>query len=232
MQEFPTQRVLELSFAAYRVNGGYEKQTRRYSEDIPTKFSNKELITYSLYIQENKDVFFVPNDFKNLEVIEDDLSSKALAEKHMQRYTMLALGNLSNFESDIFTAYSSENITPNRIGFLAYLPEFINREMKDREYKNRLKIEFAESNHINLHKISEETVEILKMIPLREYETYLYIGAIGKNLVSFNKKDILEIGKKYNIRAKTKCYDKERDLKLPLTRLNYVKLKKVDNNDY
>ena len=43
--EYPTQKLIELAYAAYRVNKGYEKSTRRYSEDQPTTFSNKELIT-------------------------------------------------------------------------------------------------------------------------------------------------------------------------------------------
>lgn len=232
MKEFPTDRVLELAFAAYRVNNGYEKQTQRYSEGQPTRYSNKELVTFSAYHynkHNNEDQFqmWIPADFMPVKVTDEDLAAKATAEKHMRRYTMLALGNLSDFESDIFTAFSSEKISQNRIGLLAYLPAFVERELKDKEYKGRLKNEFADSAAINLHVVEGETVEILKMIPLNEYDMYLYFGAIGKDLVSFSKKDLLEIGDRYEIRARVKSHDKERESGLPMTRLNYIKLKKV-----
>lgn len=233
MEEFPTDRVLELAFAAQRVNGGYQKQTRRYSEDQPTCYSNKELVFYSAYYY-NKynnmptDNLWIPNDFAPVTVTDEDRAAKAAAEKHMRRYTMLALGNLSDFESDIFSAFSSEKITRQRIGLLAYLPQFVDRELKEKEYKERLKTEFSDSDHINLHVIENETVEILKMIPLREYDMYLYFGAIGKDLVSFSKKDLLEIGEKYSIRSRVKVHDRERGTGLLMTRLNYVKLKKVE----
>lgn len=234
MQEFPTNKILELAFAAYRVNSGYIKQTRRYSEGQPTCYSNKELVVHSAYYYNkyNNDSelqYWIPKDFTPVTVTDNDLAAKAQAEKHMRRYTMLALGNLSDFESDIFTAFSSEKVSANRIGLLAYLPEFVDRELKEKEYKGRLKNEFADSESINLHVIEEETVEILEMIPLREYDMYLYFGGIGKDLVSFSKKDLLEIGDKYEIRARVKNHDQERETGLPMTRLNYVKLKKVEH---
>lgn len=234
MQEFQTEQMLELAFAAQRVNCGYKKQTQRYSEGQPTVYSNKESITYTSYHynktqHENSINYWIPDDFVPLTVTDEDRAAKAAADKHMRRYTMLALGNLSDFESDIFAAYSSERITANRIGLIAYIPEFVNRELKEKEYKGRLKAEFADSTHINLHVVEEETVEVLKIIPLKEYDMYLYFGGIGKDLVSFSKKDLLEIGEKYDIRARVKNHDRERESGLPMTRLNYVKLKKVES---
>lgn len=236
MEKFSTNQILELSFAAYRTNGGYVKQTQRFSEGQPTRYSNKELVVYSAHYYNNTHLEntienYIPNDFVPLTVIDKDRDAKAHAEKHMRRYTMLALGNLSDFESDIFAAYSSEKVPANRIGLIAYLPEFVDRELKDREYKGRLKTEFADSAHVNLHVIEDKTVEILKMIPLREYDMYLYFGGIDKDLVSFSKKDFLEIGNKYEIRARVKNHDKERETGLPMTRLNYVKLKRLEIND-
>lgn len=231
LNTYTTDRVLELAFAAYRVNGGYEKQTQRYSENQPTRYSNKELVTYSAYHYNKHNSDFkpwIPADFVPVKVTDEDLAAKATAEKHMRRYTMLALGNLSDFESDIFTAFSSETVTMNRIGLLAYLPAFVERELTDKEYKGRLKNEFSESTVINLHKIEDETVEILKSIPLIEYDSYLYFGAVGKDLVCFSKKDLLEIGDRYELRARVKGHDRERETNLPMTRLNYVKLKKVE----
>lgn len=233
MQEIPTEQALELAFAAYRVNRGYEKQTRRFSEGQSTVFSNKELVTYSAYYYTQKDTesdfkMWIPEDFIALKVTDEDRAAKAAADKHMRRYTMLALGKLSDFESDIFSAYSSEEIPVNRIGLVAYIPAFVDRELEEKTYKARLRVDFVDSNEINLHVIENVTVEILKRIPLREYETNLYFGGIGKDLVCFTKKDIHAVGDVYEIRARVKNHDRERETKTPMTRLNYVKLKKVN----
>lgn len=231
LNTYTTDQVIELAFAAYRVNNGYEKHTQRYSEGQSTRYSNKELVTYSAYHYKKCDSEFkpwIPADFIPLKVTDEDRAAKAAAEKHMRRYTMLALGDLSEFENDIFTVFSSEAVTLNRIGLVAYLPAFVERELKEKEYKGRLKKEFLESAVINLHKIENTTVEILKVIPLHEYDSYLYFGAIEKDLVCFSKKDILEIGDHYEIRARVKGHDRERETNLPMTRLNYVKLKKVN----
>lgn len=231
MQEFSTDAILDLAFAAHRVNNGYVKNTQRFSENKPTVFSNKELVTYTAYssMQDTDSGihYWIPDDFVPLVVTDKDLDSKAAADNHMRRYTMLALGKLSDFESDIFTAYSSENVPLNRLGLIAYIPEFVARELKEKEYKLRLKTDFASSAKINLHTIQDNTVEILKKIPLINYETNLYIGAIDKDLVAFTMKDILETDAEYYIRARVKGYDTERDTGLPMTRLNYVKVKKV-----
>src|SRR6056297_2110944 len=99
MQDFPTEKVLELAFAAYRVNSGYVKQTQRFSEGQPTVWSNKELVTYSAYHYNrynNNSEFkmWIPEDFVALKVTDEDYAAKAKADLHMRRYTMLALGKL------------------------------------------------------------------------------------------------------------------------------------------
>ena len=233
MQDFPTEKVLELAFAAYRINGGYVKQTQRFSEGQPTVWSNKELVTYSAYYYNQKDTesdikMWIPEDFLALKVTDEDRAAKDRADLHMRRYTMLALGKLSDFENDIFTAYSSEQIPVNRIGLLAYIPQFVDRELEEKTYKARLKADFADSKPINLHTVEDTTVEILKKIPLREYETNLYFGGIGKDLVCFTKKDIHSVGDVFEIRARVRNHDQERETRTPMTRLNYVKLKKVE----
>ena len=49
MTTYKTEHLIELAYAAYRVNKGYEKQTRRYSEGQPTTFSNKEMVVFSAH---------------------------------------------------------------------------------------------------------------------------------------------------------------------------------------
>ena len=225
--EYPTQDLLELAFAAHRVNKGYEKQTRRYSENMPTTFSNKELVAYTVASGSEQ---FIPHDFMPLTVTDEDRAAKAAADKHMRRYTMLAMGNLTDFENDIYSAYCSEVMPVNRVGLIAYLPEFVNRELKAKEYKLRLKQEFGNSKHF----VSDPVVgdcEILKVIHVsRDFENlfYMHFGAIDGNLVCFAKKEGFAEGVVYQISAKVKGQDRERETGLPMTRVNYVKLKKTE----
>ena len=41
---FKTAEILQVAFAVHRHNGGYYRETRRFSEETPTLFSNKEAI--------------------------------------------------------------------------------------------------------------------------------------------------------------------------------------------
>ena len=224
--EFPTQTLLELAFAAHRVNKGYEKQTRRYSENMPTTFSNKELVTYTAAAGSDQ---FIPHDFVPLKVTEEDLAAKEAADKHMRRYTMLAMGNLNDFENDIYSAYCSEVMPINRVGLIAYLPEFVERELQAKIYKQRLKTEFANSQYFNGD--VEGNCEILKVIRVsRDFEDpfYMHFGAVDGNLVCFARKEGFAEGATYIIKAKVKGQDKERETGLPMTRINYVKLRKTE----
>jgi hypothetical protein len=145
----------------------------------------------------------------------------------MRRYAMLSLGVLSQFERDIYLAYSREITASNQIAILSYFPQFANRELEKKLYVSRLKTEFAESTVIADKRIENATLEILKHIPLHMHGTNLYIGGIANNLVSFTKDDVLKVGEVYQLNCRVKGADMERDTKLPLTKLNYVKIKKV-----
>jgi len=221
-----TEMLILLAFAAYRVNKDYVKQTRRYSEGQPTTFSNKELIAYTL------EDGFKPEDFVPLTITDEDRAAKAAGDKHMRRYTMLALGDLPDFEADLFAAYSSEEMPIGRVGLIAYLPAFIERQVKDKVYKQRIKTEFADSKHLVGDRIEPSEVEILKVIPLNNdwisEPAYMHFGAIGKDLVCFTLKQMYAVGDTYDIVARIKREDLERDTKTPMTRLNYVKLRKQE----
>jgi hypothetical protein len=233
--EYPTDKLIELAFAAYRTNGSYVKETQRFSEGQPTVYSNKEIVTYSAahYNQYNeKDKVFktwIPSDFVPVKVTDEDRAAKADADRHMRRYTMLALGNLSDFQQDVFTAYSSERMPVNRVGLIAYLPEFVNRELQDKMYKERLKKEFADSRYYE-NKV-DGVMEVLRVIYVnREMMDpfYMHFGAVDGNLICFARKEGFAVGNWYTITAKVKGQEIERETGLPMTRVNYVKLKKTE----
>lgn len=224
--EYPTQQLLEMSYAAYRINKGYVKQTRRYSEGQPTTFSNKEMITYTAHGE------WKPEDFVPIEITDEDREAKVKGDKHMRRYTLLAMGDLPQFESDLFAAYSSDKMPIGRVGLIAYLPAFVDRELQDKIYKQRLKTEFSDSQYLNDNITEATDVEILKVIPLNNdwmsEPAYMHFGAIGKDLVCFTKKEMFAVGETYDLIGRIKGVDTERDSGLPLTRLNYVKIRKQE----
>jgi hypothetical protein len=224
--EHSTELLLQLAYAAYRVNKGYEKLTRRYSEGQPTTFSNKELIAYTV------EDGFKPEDFTPLKITEEDRAAKSEGDKHMRRYTMLAMGDLPQFESDIFAAYSSDRMPIGRIGLIAYVPAFVDREIENKIYKQRMKSDFANSAYLTQNIVEGTDVEILKVIPLNNMDfgepAYLHFGAVGKDLVCFSKKEMYAVGETYEMVGRIKGQDKERDSGLPMTRMNYVKLRKTE----
>ena len=230
MTTYKTEYLIELAYAAYRVNNGYEKNTRRHSENPPT-YSNKELVAYTASAH-NEQSPFVPEDFTPLEVTEADRAAVAEGKKHMRRYTMLAMGNLPQFEADLFAAYSSEQMPIGRVGLIAYLPAFVERQVKDKVYKQRIKTEFVDSKHIVGERLEPTEVEILKVITLNNdwlaEPSYMHFGAIGNDLVCFTVKQMYSVGETYDIVARIKGKDKERDSGIPMTRLNYVKLRKKE----
>ena len=226
LKTYPTKLLLELAFAANRINQGYVKTTRRYSEGQPTTFSNKEIVSFTAahYLQDNP---YLPSDFVPVKVTEEDRTALATAEKHMRRYTMLALGNLNDFQADIFAAYSQTDTPVNSVGLIAYLPQFVERELEDKIYKGRLKSEFAKSAAIKDKKIIGE-LEILKRIYSVNYETYFYTAGFNGNLVMFSNKFEYKTGEVFGFRANVKNQTVDNDTGLTVNRLNYVKLIKMN----
>jgi hypothetical protein len=230
LKEYDTRRILELAFAAQRINGSYVKETRRYSEGQPTTFSNKEIVSFSVahYSRSANDMgVYIPSDFIPVKVTDEDRAALAAADKHMRRYTMLALGNLTDFQADVFAAYASETVPVNRVGILSYLPQFVERELEDKMYKGRLKTEFAESAAINDKKIIGE-LEILKRVYSVNYETFFYTAGFNGNLVMFSNKFEYKIGEVFGFRANVKNQTTDKDTGLVVNRINYVKLVKME----
>ena len=82
---YNTEQVLLFAFAAYRRNKGeYIKDTRRFSEDTPTQFSNKDLVRFAVMKELGS-----PDDLIQLEITQEDKDSLEDARKHMRRYTLL-----------------------------------------------------------------------------------------------------------------------------------------------
>ena len=217
---YSTQTAIELSFAAKRRNGKYIKQSQGNT------YSNKELIMWTLARQQGTAYF--PKDFEFLEVNDEDRAAKEAADKHMRRYIMLALGGLNQFESDMFAAYSNETTPPNQFGFIAYFPYFVERELEELTYRNRLKKEFHKSQQIGKKGDRiEDMFEVLKCIPLHNSDTFLYFKSPIPNLFVFTHMQQFSVGDFLALKGKINSYQVERQTGTPVTRLNYVKVQQV-----
>lgn len=228
LKEYDTRRVLEIAFAAHRRNNGYVKQTRRYSEGQPTTYSNREIVKYSVaHYNKYNSHEYIPDDFVPVKVKDVDREALANADRHMRRYTMLALGNLTDFQADIFAAYSSERAHVQKLGFLAYFPQFVERELEEKIYNARLKDEFANSAAITDKKIIGE-LEILKRVWSPNYETFFYTAGFEGNLVMFSNKFEYQVGEVFGFRANVKNQTVDSKNGMTVNRINYVKLVKMD----
>ena len=222
--------VLTLAYVAYRINGKYIKDTRRFSEDVPTVFSNKEIIKNFLYLQ-NKETakgynMYVPTDFVLPKITKEDTDNVVEGLKYMRRYVMLGLGELSDFQRDMVTYTSEENIPFSRIGLLAYFPQFVKNDIADTLYVKTLRKDYANSQWIT-NDVIEGEIEILKGFPLEQYNSNMYIGIHSGNIVNFMNKNKYKVGNKLLVKAKKSKCEHERITKFKSTRLNYVKVKKV-----
>jgi hypothetical protein len=150
----------------------------------------------------------------------------AAADKHMRRYTLLGLGDLNDFQADMFAAYSQDILPVNKTGLIAYLPAFVERELEDKMYKRRLKTEFNNSAAINDKTIIGE-LEILKRVYSVNYETFFYTAGFNGNLVMFSNKFEYKVGEVFGFRANVKGQQTDRDTNLTVNKINYVKLVKM-----
>lgn len=226
---FPIEQSLEFSFAAFRVNGGYNKTNGYDPNGRVFRFSNKEIVYYmSSMSSKETTTTWIPETFVPVEVTDEDRENVKELHKFFRRYTMLVFGDsLNQFQKDMYAVYSKEKVSSKDLGFVAYIPQFFKNESSELAYKKALKDSYSESKHF-LDKQVIGVAEILKRIYLKDYGIFLYIAGVNGNLVNFTKNESIEVGSVYSIRAKVKASDFERETRLPMTKLNYVKLEMVE----
>lgn len=226
----PNQDMIALAYAAYRVNGNqYIKDTRRFSEEKPTQYSNKELMRYFLHQKGHAPGVWVPNDYVPFSVTEEDYAAIDRARYHFKRYTMEILGDsLNDFQKTVYEAYCADHIPVNSVGVVSYLPQFVEREMEDIAFKKILRVDYRDSVHIGAVGDSVEgVVKILRKFYSEQWERWNYTAALDGNIVSFMNGYEHEIDSMKRIKAKVKAHTKNRLFSVDETRLNYVKLYKV-----
>ena len=226
LKTISTLEALAMACAMQRINKGYVKDTRRFSEDNPTIFSNKEALKYAFW-QGNAD--HLPTDYHKPSVTEEDYKQVVEIQKWMKRYVMLGLGNLDDFKRDMVESVSQDTVTLNNLGRIAFIPEFVNRDKHETSLTKEIRVEYRDSQYLGKEKDAIETViAILDCRYSTHWESYNYTAVDTKgNLVSFMNKFKYDIGTMLRVKGKVKAQTKNKLFDVNETRLNYVKLYKV-----
>tara|TARA_Y100001935_G_C17237672_1_gene473897 strand:+ start:169 stop:846 length:678 start_codon:yes stop_codon:yes gene_type:complete len=222
--EYKTQDVLAVAFRAFKINNGYIKDTKRFSEPMnKTVFSNKDLVKFQMRPE------FRPPDFEEIDTDTDDYNEVDNALKHFRRYTFGMLGeSLSDFQKDVISNVWSEKVEFNKLGILAYVPALVQREIKENNLKKVIRIEYRNSAYIgDIGESVEGVCKILHRHYSSHYERYKYTADYMGNIIGFwNKFDIPE-GDRRKFKGKVKAHDKNRLFEVNETSINYVKIYKV-----
>tara|TARA_Y200000002_G_scaffold383035_1_gene402729 strand:+ start:865 stop:1578 length:714 start_codon:yes stop_codon:yes gene_type:complete len=217
-----TQQALAVAFMADRLNKGYVKETRRFSEDVPTTFANKEIVKFFFAEQDN----FTPEDYVKAIPTDEDFDSVDIALNHFKRYSMEILGDkLNDFQKDIFNCVGGEVISRNKLGVVSYVPELVRREVEEAKLKKLLRTEYRNSQPVGKQfGAVTGNLKILSRTYSQNWDSYNYLADMAGNIVSFMKKDKFEVGKRFNFKAKVKQHQKNKLFDgIDETRLNYIR---------
>ena len=222
LKTVPTQEALAFAVAAQRINKGYVKDTRRFSEDNPTIFSNKEIVKFAF----NPD--YRPIDFILPKPTADDYTKVAEIHKWMKRYVMLGLADLDEFKRDMINSVSQDTVIKNNLGRIAFIPEFVKRDKHETGLTKEIRIEYRNSQYLGKEKdVVEGVIKILDKRYSTQWESYNYVAVIDGNLVSFMNKFPYDVDSMLRVKGKVKAQTKNKLFSANETRLNYVKLYKV-----
>jgi len=220
-----TQEALAMACAAQRINGGYIKDTRRFSEEEnKTQFANKDIVKFAYASTDNH----APEDYIKPTPTEQDYEQVAEIQKWMRRYVMLGLGDVDDFKRDMINSVSADVVPFNNLGRIAFIPEFVKRDQHETGLTKEIRVEYRDSQYVGEPKdVVEGVIKILDKRYSSQWESYNYTAVIDGNLVSFMNKFEHAVGTMKRIKAKVKAQGKNKLFSANETRLNYVKLYKV-----
>ena len=222
LKTVPTQEALAFAVAAQRINKGYVKDTRRFSEDNPTIFCNKEIVKFAF------NPHYRPNDFVMPKPTAEDYAEVAEIHKWMRRYVMLGLADLDDFKRDMIDSVSEDTVIRNNLGRVAFIPEFVKRDKHETGLTKEIRIEYRDSQYLGKEKdVVEGVIKILDKRYSEHWESYNYVAVMDGNLVSFMNKFPYDVDSMLRVKGKVKAQTKNKLFSANETRLNYVKLYKV-----
>ena len=224
-KEFPTQQVLELACAAQQVNGSYIKEPEAvWAEDgvyMYTKQTNKMMMLCTViptnWTADPKDA---PMPLK---VTEEDIALAQEIKTYYKRLLFAAIEGENDFQTNINSFLSSDNIETKNFGYIACLPSVYTRD----RVQNKLKKVSRSVDEGYLGEVGSNLkdldAEILSSVKSKNFEGYNIDAIISNKMVSWISKTSLNLGACVVVKAKVKDHSKHWKHQNDVTRLNYVK---------
>ena len=222
---FPTQQVLELACAAQRVNGEYLKEAEGiYSSDgvyMYTKQTNKMLmlctLDHTVWTADPKDA---PMPIK---VTDEDVALAEEIQKYFKRLLFAAIEGENEFQTNINSFLSSEQIETKNFGYSACLPRVYARDKVHNKVKKASRaVEEGYLGEIG-STVKDLDAEILSSVKSKNFEGYNIDAIINNKMASWLNKTNLNLGACVIVKAKIKDHSKHWKHQNDVTRLNYVK---------
>ena len=224
-KEFPLQQVLELACAAQRINGAYLKEPHAvYSADniyMGTKQTNKMLMLVTahptIWTADPKD------KPEALEVLPEDTAMAGEIQQYFKRLMFSAIAGDNEFQTNINTFLSSENIESKNFGYIACLPSVYARDRAQNKIKKVARS--AEGGYLGEigNQLKDLDCEIVESVKSKNFEGWNISAIINSKMASWLNKTDLKIGPCVIVKAKVKDHSKHWKHQNDVTRLNYVK---------
>jgi hypothetical protein len=224
-KEFPTQQVLELACAAQRVHGAYIKEPEAvYAEDgiyMYTKQTNKMLmlctLDHAIWTADPKDA---PMPLK---VLPEDVELAEEIRKYFKRLLFAAIEGENDFQTNINSILSGEEVKQNQFGYVACLPSVYVRDLAQAKVKRAARsVEEGILAEIG-STVKDLDAEIISSVKSKNFEGWNIDAIINNKMVSWMNKTDLKLGACVIIKAKIKDCNKHWKHQNDVTRLHYVK---------
>ena len=224
-KEFPTQQVLELACAAQRVNGEYLKEAEGvYSSDgiyMYTKQTNKMQMLCTVnptnWTADPKDA---PMPLK---IADEDIALAQEIKTYYKRLLFAAIEGENDFQTNINSFLSSENIETKNFGYIACLPHvYVKDKMQNKLKKVARSVDEGHLGEVGCQ-LKDLDAEILSSVKSKNFEGYNIDAIINNKMASWINKTSLNLGACVIVKAKVKDHTKHWKHQNDVTRLNYVK---------
>jgi hypothetical protein len=225
MKTFPTQHVLELACAAQRINGEYIKEPFAvYANDnvyVYTKQTNKMLmlttVDPAIWTADPKDA---PMPLK---IISEDIAQAEEIKTYFKRLLFAAIEGENDFQTNINSFLSSENIETKNFGYIACLPSVYARDRAHNKVKKaarQVEEGFLGNEGDRLKDLDAEILEVNKS---KNFEGWNICAIINNKMASWMSQTELKCGPCVIVKAKVKAQGRHWKHQNDETRLNYVK---------
>jgi hypothetical protein len=222
---FPTQQVLELACAAQRIHGAYIKEPEAvWAEDgvyMYTKQTNKMLMLCTV------DPAIWTADPKEapmpLRVLPEDTAQAEEIKNYFKRLLFAAIEGENEFQTNINSFLSAEQIETKNFGYIACLPSVYARDKVHNKVKRAARsVEEGFLGEVGSN-LKDLDAEILSSIKSKNFDGYNIDAIINNRMASWLNKTNLNPGACVIVKAKVKDHTKHWKHQNDVTRLNYVK---------